>query len=295
MSGDSGNEYFSDGMTEDLIDALTQVSGLRIPARTSSFVFKGKNVSIPDIGRQLNVAHVVEGSVRRAGNQLRVTAQLINVADGYHLWSQHYERELRSARDIFAVQDEISRAIVSALQVKLAAGVEGRADRPFTTNLQAYDLYQRGRYQWYKRTPDAIQKAIGYFAQAIGLDSSYAVAYSGLADAYSAMGQFGFRPPAEEFPPARVAALKAIQLDSNLAEAWISLAQVRKNDWDWSGAEAAFKRGIRLNPKYPLGHVWYGRFLSQILGVVGRSEEGIREGRIAQKLDPLLNDERHFC
>ena len=287
MSGDSGSDYFSDGMTEDLIGALAEVNGLRVPARTSSFAFKGRNVPVADIGRQLNVAHLVEGSVRRVGRELRVTAQLINVADGYHVWSQHYERELKSARDVFAVQDSIAQAIVVTLQVKLAPGVAALAERPTTENLEAYDLYQQGRYHWYKRTPDETRKAIGYFGQAIHVDSRYALAYSGLADAYSAMGQFGWQAVSEAYPAARRAAVSAVELDSNLAEAWISLAQVRKNDWEWAAADAAFRKGIALNPKYPLGHVWYGRFLSQVMGVVGRSDEGIREGRIAQQLDPL--------
>ena len=283
MSGDTANEYLSDGMTEELINALVQISGLRVPARTSAFVFKGHTADIREIGRKLNVARLVEGSVQRAGMRLRVTAQLINVADGYHVWSESYDRELH---DVFKVQDELVRAIAGAVQVKLAAG---RAPvRHSTENEQAYDAYLRGRYFWYQRSPDGFRKAISYFEEAIALDSGYALAYSGLADTYMLSGEFGYLPRREGWPRAKVAALTAVARDSGLAEAYVSLGRVHEEyDWDWAGAEQAFRRAIALNPRYALAHSWYGLFLASVLSVKGRADEGIRETGLAVALDPL--------
>ena len=295
MSGDTGNEYFSDGMTEDLIDALTHVSRLRIPARTSSFAFKGKSVPILDIGKQLNVAHVVEGSVRRAGSALRVTAQLINVADGYHLWSEHYEREIRSARDIFAVQDEISRAIVAALRVQLAAPADTAPVPRSTANLEAYELYLKGRYFWNQRGKDPTLKAIAYFTQAIAKDSGYALAYSGLADAYLIACEFFYAPCPDVGAQALAAAQTAVRLDDGLAEAHASLARVEHSGMmdhpDFVAAEREYRRALQLNPRYALAHSWYGYMLNRT--DPARGDEAVAQAREGQRLDPLSPPMNH--
>ena len=274
LSGDTAYEYFSDGMTEELIDALVQVPGLQVPARTSAFVFKGKTGDIREIGRRLNVSTVVEGSVRRSGTRLRVAAQLIKVADGYHLWSATYERELR---DVFAVQDEISRAIVQALQLKLAPAPV----RP--ENLEAYQLYLKGRLFLNKGTAEGFNRALEFFSAAIAQDSGYARAYAGLADVYEELLTQRYLARAEAYPKVRAAAERAVALDSQLAEAYSSRGRIRRNEWDWSGAEQDLRRAVALNPGYAFGHVWYGRFLVE----QGRSTEGIREARRAAELDPL--------
>ena len=285
MSGDTSSEYFSDGMTEDLIDALTQVSGLRVPARTSSFAFKGKSVVIGEIARQLNVTHVVEGSVRRSGNALRVTAQLIDVTDGYHLWSQRYDRTLTGARDIFAMQDSITRAIVGALRVRLRAGDTTSLVSRSTDDPDAYDLYLRGRYLLARRSRSDDEKAIENFSRAIARDPTYARAYSGLADAYLVAGNVSFVDPDVAFPRAKAAAVRALTLDSSLAEAYASLARVYTNyEWDVGEAERLYRRAIALNPAYAEAHSWFANWL---LGPAGRFDDAIREARKAVELDPL--------
>ena len=279
LSRDTGDEYFSDGMTDDLINALTQVAGLRVPARTSAFSFKGKTVAMAEVGRLLSVATVLEGTVRRAGDQLRVTAQLVQASDGHNLWSHQYDRVLRDAKDVFAIQDDISRAIVSALEVKLTAAAPVRPE-----NLEAYELYLKGRLFWNRGTEEALTRAREYFSAAIAQDSGYARAYAGLADVYEQLEYLRYLPRAEAYPKARAAAERAVALDSQLAEAYTSRGQIRyHHEWDWLGAERDFRRAVALNPGYALGHVWYGRFLSD----QGRSTEAIREARRAAELDPL--------
>jgi adenylate cyclase len=217
VSTDPENEYFSDGMTDDLINALTQVEGLRVPARTSAFAFKGKNVQMAEIGRALNVAHVLAGTVRRVGNELRVTAQLVNASDGYQLWSQQYDRVLgNEAADVFAIQDDVSRAIVSALQVKLAPAPA----RP--QNLEAYELYLKGRMFWNKGGQASLQRAREFFSAAIAKDPSYARAYAGLADTYERLLSTRYLSRDEAYPKARAAAARALELDPLLAEAYTS-------------------------------------------------------------------------
>jgi eukaryotic-like serine/threonine-protein kinase len=291
MSGDTANDYFSEGMTEELINTLSQVEGLRVPARTSSFAFKGKSTSIKQIGQQLGVAHVLEGSVRRVETQLRVTVQLINVNDGYHVWSRTYERELRSARDVFAIQDQLSHAIAEVLSVKLVGGVGGRPVPRSTENLAAYEDYLRGRYFWNRRGRADLLKAIDSFRRAIAQDSGFALAWSGLADASVEAGYLAYLPRERAYGQAKAAALKAVALDSSLAESHTSLARVRQNyDWDWSGAEQEYQKAIRLNPRYALAHSWYGRLLARILG---RFDQGIAEARLGLDLDPLSPGASH--
>ncbi len=277
MSGDKENEYFSDGMTEEIINALANVEGLRVVARTSAFSFKGKNVDVRRIGEDLNVATVLEGSVRRQGNQLRVAAQLISLPDGYHLWSKTYERELNN---VFAVEDEVARAIVQALAPKLLPGLA--LAQATTVNTEAHDLYLRGRYFWNQRTREALTKAQSLFEQAIALDAGYALAYSGLSDCYNLLVDYGGGRAADLLPKAKKAALKALELDGASAEAHASLGAILQHEYDWAGSNREFRRAIELRPGYVSAHHWYAlNCLAQ-----GRFAEARSEIERARQLDP---------
>jgi TolB-like protein/Tfp pilus assembly protein PilF len=280
LSPDKDQEYFCDGMAEEIIDALSKIGGVRVVARTSSFAFRGKQQDIREIGKKLNVVAVLEGSVRKDGNRLRVTAQLNSVADGYHLWSETYERELK---DVFAVQDEISRAIVNTLQLKLAnPSREANASRE---NIQAYELYLQGRYHWRRWRTEGAEQAINYFEAAIQKDPKYAAAYAGLAESYCWLGFFGALPPNEAMPKARQAAQKALALDDSLAEAHTALAYVKTlYEFDWSTAEREFKRAIQLNPGDADAHFGYG---ITYLAPQGRTDGSLKEMQVALGLDPL--------
>jgi serine/threonine-protein kinase len=287
IGGDTANQYVSEGITEELINALAQVEELRVPGRTSSFAFQGRNVPPVTIGAELGVRYLLEGSVQRSSAGLRVNVRLVSVADGYQVWSAQYDRPLS---DVVAVQEQIARAVVSALQVQLGAGAAASFARHSTVNPQAYDHYLRGRFFWNRGSRAAMRQAIDEFNKAISLDSNYALAYSGLADAQmiSAAMLAGYLPPREGFARAKAAAQRAVALDSQLAEAYVSLGRARHlHDWDWKGAEDAFRRAIDLNPRYALAHGWYGYMLSVILSVQGRAEEGVRQTRAAVELDPL--------
>ncbi len=280
LSPERDQEYFCDGMTEEIIDALAKINGFRVVARTSSFAFKGKQQDIREIGKKLNVATVLEGSVRKDGSRLRVTAQLNSVTDGYHLWSETYERELK---DVFTVQDEISRAIVSTLQLKL--GNQARRSGPSSANVEAYDLYLQGRYHWSRWRTEGAERAIEYFQQAIRKDPNYAAAYSGLADSYAWLGFFSAMPPNEAMPKARQAALKALALDDSLAAAHTSLGYVHSLfDFDWPAAEREFKRALQLNAGDSDAHFGYG---ITYLAPLGQGDESVREMQTARELDPL--------
>jgi len=273
-------EYFCDGMTEEIIDELTRIPGIRVVARTSSFAFKGKQQDIREIGRKLNVAAVLEGSVRKDGNRLRITAQLNSVADGYHLWSETYERELK---DVFTVQDEISRAIVNTLQLKLSS-----RERPNTSspeNVEAYELYLRGRYHWSKWRSEGAEQALHYFEEAIAKDPQYAPAYAGIAYSYTWLGFFGAMLPAQAMPKAKEAAEKALSLDDSLAAAHTALAYVKAlYEFDWPGAEREFKRALQLNAGDADAHFGYA---IGYLSPQGRYQESVHEMEIARDLDPL--------
>lgn len=280
LSPDRDQEYFCDGMTEEIIDALARVNGFRVVARTSSFAFKGKQQDIREIGKKLNVAAVLEGSVRKDGNRLRVTAQLNSVADGYHLWSETYERELK---DVFTVQDEISKAIVSTLQLKLTN--PARQAKPPSENVEAYDLYLQGRYHWGHWRTEGAERALQFFQQAIEKDPKYAAAYAGIADSYAWLAFFGTLPPNEAMVKARAAAEKALTLDDSLAEAHTSLGYVKAlYEFDWPGAEREFQRAIQLNSGLADAHFGYGIVY---LAPQGRGEETLREMQLARDLDPL--------
>ena len=282
MSADVENEYFCDGLAEDLINALTKVENLYVVARTSAFSFKGKEMDVREIGRKLNVANVLEGSVRKAGNRLRITAQLISIEDGYHLWSERYDRDLE---DVFAIQDEITLAIVDKLKVKLLKGERAALLDRYRDNLEAYNLYLKGRHYWSHR-PLGISRAIEYFEQAIETDANYALAYAGLADCYNSLGSWenGTLAPSEAMPKAKAAAERAVALDNMLAEAHTSLAYgIMHYDWDWPGTEARIQQAFDINPNYPTAHHWQSHYLT----AMGRTEDSLAESKRFLELDPL--------
>src|SRR3984893_7262935 len=254
MSSDQENEYLSDGISEDLLNALSWIEGLRVAARTSCFAFKGRNEDIRKIGDALGVETVLEGSLRRVGTKLRITAQLIKVADGFSLWSERFDREMQ---DVFAIQDDITRAIMAALKLRLA----GRSDQPAfklqTTNAEAYELYLKGRYFWNQRGI-GLRKSLHYFELALIEDPDYALAMSGLSDSYSLLSWYGDLPPAEAIPKAIAPAERAVQLDPQLAEAHTSLGFCQLCNWDRAGAEREFRRAIALNPRTTPARYWLG-------------------------------------
>ncbi len=279
ISADEENEYFCDGLAEELLNALSKIDELKVAARTSAFSFKGKNAEAREIGKTLNVNTVLEGSVRKAGQRIRINVQLVNAADGYHLWSERYDREMK---DIFDVQDEITVAVVEALKVKLLGEEQAAVLKRHTRSPEAYESYLRGLFYFNQWTPEGFQKAGENFSRAIAIDPRYASAYAGLADAYTEMAFFSFA--GEWMPKAREAASKALELDDTLGEAHCSLAIIKMYfDWDYAGAEAEFKRAIALNPGNALIHMWYGWYL----GLMGRFDESFRELQRAQELDPL--------
>lgn len=274
-------EYLSDGITETLIDALANIENLRILARTSSFFFKGKEQDIQDIGKKLNVETLLEGSVQVVGDRLRITVQLINVKDSYHLWSNRYDRKLE---DVFVIQDDIAQMVVNTLKIRLLGEREKPLVKNYTANREAYDLYLRGRYYWNLRTGEGFKRAIEYFEQAIKLDPIYALAYAGMADCYGMLSRYAILAPEEGYPKALMWAKKALDLDKNLAEAHTSIGFVKLfYDWDWSGAEEEFKQAIRLNESYPTARHWYSHYFM----AMGQAEESLRESKLALEFDPL--------
>jgi TolB-like protein/Tfp pilus assembly protein PilF len=281
MSADPEQEYFCDGMAEEIINALTRLEDLRVIARTSAFAFRGKQADVREIGRQLGVGTLLEGSVRKAGNRLRITAQLVDTVDGSHLWSERYDREME---DIFAIQDEISEAIVGRLKMKLIRGAEKHPERRPTDDLDVYRLYLKGRFHWSKRTYDNVAVAIRCFQEAINKAPSYALAYSGLADCYTVQQHLGYQNAGVAFDQAERAAAKALELDGSLAEAHASAGLVKMFwKWDMRGAIEEFKRAIDLNPSYASAYHWY----ALTLGAMGRMNEAIEQVLRAQELDPL--------
>jgi TolB-like protein/class 3 adenylate cyclase/Flp pilus assembly protein TadD len=280
MSPDKENEYFSDGVSEEILNALTGTPGLRVAARTSSFSFKGKNEPVQRIGEALKVGVVLEGSVRRAGNQLRITAQLINVADGFHLWSRTFDGK---ADEVFAIQTEVAQRVHEALKMKLRLGSGPNGTLTGTSNLEAYDLYLRARELWSKRTGADVQRAVGLFQEATVKEPNYAAAYAGLASSYAVLSEYASLPIRETGPKARAAAVRALELDEHLAEAHAVLGNCLANDWDRAGAEREYQEALRLNPNYATTRHWY----SLLLVKLGRTEEAFTQIRKAQSLDPL--------
>ena len=286
MSADPENEYFSDGLSEELLNALSRIDGLRVVSRTSAFKFKGQNEDIRRIGELLNVQHVVEGSVRRSGQHLRVTAQLINIADGFHLWSGRFDREMD---DIFVVQDEISKTIADSLKVRLTGEQSEKLVKPSTESMEAYHIYLKGRFYWNRRTRDGIAKGIQLFTQAITLDPNYALAHVGLADAYNLLSVYANVPPHDAFPKGKAAASRALEIDPTLAEAHTSLAFARCwYDWDWPEAERGFRKAIELNPNYALAHYWYSICLMAVRRL-GEAEAMVRHALDRDPLSIIIN------
>jgi serine/threonine-protein kinase len=284
VGGDAQQEYFSDGMTDELASALGRIPGLRVASRTSSYAFKGKTTDVGQIGRALNVETVLEGTVRRAGDRLRVSVQLTKVSDGLALWSDTYER---STADVFQVQDDVARSVVSALSPTLgprqaAAEVTGAAARG-TENLQAYDLYLRGQYLWHSRRLDGLRQAVNHFTQAVALDPKFARAYGWLALTWALLPLYGDGQAIETVPKAQEAAGRALALDSTVAEARVALASADLQLGRYPGSERAFRDAIRVAPRYPTAHHWYGTLLI----TVGRTREAVEQFSVARDLDPL--------
>jgi len=279
MSPNKDQEYFCEGMAEEIINALSHISDLHVVARTSAFSFKDKNMDIRDIGKELNVGVILEGSVRKSGDNLRVTAQLINIEDGYHLWSEKYERKLK---DIFAIQDEISLAIVDNLKIELLSGEKNELVKRYTENDEAYNLYLEGRYFWNRRSEVGFDQALGLFQSAIDIDPDFALAYAGLAECYCMLSMH-LAKPEPIIRQARIATENALSIDKTLAEAHTALGFIKfAYDWDWLGSERSFKQAIQLNPRYATAYNWYAALLS----IINRHEEAIQYMTRARELDP---------
>jgi TolB-like protein/Tfp pilus assembly protein PilF len=290
MSGEQDNEYFSDGITEEILNALVLVDGLRIASRTSSFAFKGKQDDIRAIGRQLGVNTVLEGSVRRSGDRVKITAQLINVETGLHMWSKSYDRELT---DIFAVQEEIAHAITDALELQFSAAEHEKHVRRATRDAEAYDLYLRGKYLITISSQERNRQAIDLFAKATARDSRFALAYAGLAKAQIAAAEFV--APRQVLPRAKAAAMRALQLDSTLVETRLALAEVRQvYDRDWLAAEYEIQRAIALDPGSADAHAAYANLLldARRYGEARKARERAWELRALQAPDSTMNSFR---
>ncbi len=280
-SGDPNTEYLSDGITESLINSLSQLPKLEVKSRDSAFHYKGKDPDAETVGRELGVRAVFKGRVTQVGDNLAISAELIDTRNNDHIWGEQYSRK---ASDIFALQGDIAKEITTALRMRLTGEDKKRMAKSYTANPEAYQDYLKGRYWWNKRNEDGFNKGREYFQQAIDRDPTYALAYSGLADCYSLLAEYGYVSPKESYPRAREAAQKALEVDETLAEGHASLAWVKTfYDWDRSGGEKEFQRAIELNPGYATAHFWH----SLALGSMGRSEEAIAEQKRALELDPL--------
>jgi TolB-like protein/DNA-binding winged helix-turn-helix (wHTH) protein/Flp pilus assembly protein TadD len=281
LSRDPDQEFFSDGLTEEMIAQLGKLNPERLTviSRGSVAKYKDSRLAANQIGKELRADYLLQGSVRRASERVRITVQLIQVRDQTDLWAESYDRELK---DMLTLQDSVARTIANQIHITLTPG---QTRPPGRANLdpEAYEAYLKGRYYWNKRTGDGLQKALIYFQQAINRDPTYGAAYSGLADCNSGLAWHGFKSPAEALPKANAAALKAIEIDPQSAEAHASLGLVLTHRWDWAGAEAEFKHALRLDPRYANAHHWYGDYLS----VMGRHDEALLEARQALELDPL--------
>ena len=281
VGGDPETEYVSDGLTECLINNLSQLSGVRVIARTTAFRYKSKEIDPREVGRALGVEALLVGRVGQRDESLFVSAELVDAEDGWQLWGEQYSRRLS---DMLEVQSEISRQITERLRLRLTGEDEDRLAKCYTKSCEAYRDYLQGRYHWNKMTAESLRKSINYFRQAIEKDANYALAHAGLADAYSLCGFYGLMPPREVMPLAKTAALRAVELDDQLAEAHASLAGVRKNyDWDWSAAEREYRRALELNPRYATAHRVYADYLL----ATGRPDEAVKEIELAQDQDPL--------
>jgi len=281
VSGDTQEDYFADGVTDELITELAQVGGLRVISRTSVMAYKGVKKPLPQIARELDVDAVVEGSVQRSGNKVRINAELIQASNDRLVWGKSYERDLS---DILTLQSAIAKAIVDEIEVTVTPQEEVRLVRSQSVNPEAHEAYLAGRFYWNKRTAEGVTKGVDYFEQAIAKDPKYALAYAGLADSYHALPEFTSMPIEEAFPKARAAAMKALELDDSLAEPHSALASVIEDyDWDWPGAEQEYKRAIELNPGLAGVRASYSNLLLEL----GRLPEALSQAKIAQQIDPL--------
>jgi TolB-like protein len=281
MSNDPEQEYFSDGMAEEIISSLTHIRDLKVAGRMSSFQFKGMNADLREVGEKLSVSTVLEGSVRKQGNRVRVTAQLISAEDGFHLWSEKYDRDLD---DIFAIQEEIAISITEELKVTLLEKEKSLISKTPTQNREAYQLYLKGRFYWMQRGL-GLRQCMFYYQQAVELDPAFALAHAGLADAYAFMGFYSLMSPGECLPRAKEAASKAFQLDNSLAEVYTTLAFLSGfYDWNWPEARKYFQKALDINFNYAPAHYWYSLYLTT---VERKLEDAIREGTKALELEPL--------
>jgi adenylate cyclase len=281
MSNDPEQEYFSDGMAEEILSSLTHLKDLKVAGRTSSFQYKGKNVDLRVLGEELGVNTVLEGSIRKQGSRVRISAQLINVEDGFHIWSERYDRDMQ---DIFAIQEEIALAITEKLRVTLLGNDREQISKAHTQDQEAYHFYLQGRFFWNRRNEEGMQAAVTLFEKALDRDPDYALAWSGLADTYSLMGEYTNLSRRELYPKQMQAIDRALTLDPALGEAHISYAtSLMLNDWNWRRSEKEFKLGIDLNPNYATGRHWYAEWLL----FTGNFDEAIREIEIAVDLDPV--------
>jgi TolB-like protein/Tfp pilus assembly protein PilF len=280
-STDPNTEYLSDGITESLINSLSQLPHLKVMSRDSAFMYKGKDTDARTVGQALGVRAVFKGRVMQRGDTLEISAELVDARDNSHIWGQQYDRKLA---DMIAFREEIAKEITTALRVRLTGDDEKHMAKSYTANPEAYQDYLKGRYWWNKRSEEGLNKGIKYFQQAIAKDPTYTLAYAGMADCYAALPSNGFVSAKEAYPRAEDAALKALELDEMLAEAHTSLAWVKAwYDWDWSGGEREFQRAIELNPSDAYAHLTYGVTLM----LTGRSEQAIAEVKRSLELDPL--------
>ena len=281
-SADPNAEYLSDGITESLINSLSQLPHLKVMSRDSAFMYKGKETDAQTVGRVLGVRAVLKGRVMQRGDDLEISAELVDARDDSHIWGQQYDRKVA---DTIAVRDEIAKQMTTALRMRLTGEDEKRMAKSYTANPDAYQDYLKGRYWWNKRTEEGFNKSIEYFEQAIEKDPTYALAYSGLADCYSFLSLYGLVGPKEDFPRAKETAQKAVELDDTLAEAHTSLAMIKTfYDWDRSGSDQEYQQAIELNPGYATAHQYYG---DALIYMGGQLEDGIAEEKRALQLDPL--------
>jgi TolB-like protein/DNA-binding SARP family transcriptional activator len=281
QSGDPDRDYFADSLTEALITSLAKIGALRVISRTSAMQYKGAQKSLPQIARELNVDAVIEGSVLRSGERVRITAQLIHAVSDQHLWAESYERDFR---DILSLQSEIARQVANQVRIILTPEEQARLGSARQINPEAHDWYLRARYYWNKRTEESVKKALSYFLRAVDHDPTYAQGYAGLADCYNILGYYNALPPVEAYPKGKAAALKALELDSFLAEPHAALGVVKRDfEWDWPGAEEEFQRAMELNPGCVEAYHWR----STLLSMLGREAEALLEKKRALAMDPL--------
>ncbi|MDB5198250.1 MAG: hypothetical protein JWO92_213 [Chitinophagaceae bacterium] len=282
MSNDPEQEYFSDGMAEEILNSLSHLNDLKVAGRTSSFQFKGKNISLREVGRKLGVSTVLEGSVRRQNNRLRVTVQLVNAEDGFHLWSEKYDRE---TDDIFAIQDEVALSVTEKLKISLLETEKAIITKNPTENKEAYDLYLKGRFYWNRRGP-GLKKGLEYFLMAAGMDPDFSLAHAGIADTYALFAFYSFLPPHHVVPKAKQAAERAITLNPARVEPYALLAFLTTfYDWDWTEAKKQFEKAIAINPAYAPAHYWYSNYLSW----VGDYFHSVEEAFKAIEIEPLVS------